>query len=208
MLRSRRKIFPFLSLPAELRNAVYKETLISNKRIEIDETHAQIVEPGLLAVCSQIRNEAKGLFYACNTFKFAGPALFTAAIQEVDKASTHLLTSLLVEFPAALRFEVDRTLELTTASHPYLEHLGSVERMSQWERRHLILLIGYHKIWVSMRDAAVACGVPGEIILVRMFNPPNKKGIPTTLWVTVDEFQEYVPKAEGDKLFKVRWRDL
>lgn len=89
-----------------------------------------------------------------------------------------------------------------------MEHLGSPEALSRRERRHLVCLIGYHKVWVDMREVAVACGVPADAVLVRMFNPPNKKGIPTTLWVTVDEFKEYVPKAEGDKLFKVKWRNL
>lgn len=57
----------FLELPAELRNRIYRLTLLSNDRIEIRTPSLQ--EPGVLAACRQIRTEAESIFHVENRFQ-------------------------------------------------------------------------------------------------------------------------------------------
>lgn len=52
---------PLLQLPAELRNEIYKEALLSKSWIKI--TASGVPEPGLLRVCKQTRRECMQMFY-------------------------------------------------------------------------------------------------------------------------------------------------
>lgn len=54
------------SLPAELRNRIYRETFNLDGTVTV--TSNQFPEPALLSVCKQLRNEASPIFYAERTF--------------------------------------------------------------------------------------------------------------------------------------------
>ncbi|KAM0711508.1 hypothetical protein Q7P35_000874 [Cladosporium inversicolor] len=56
----------FLSLPAELRNSIYRYAITSPRTIEIDKARWSIHQPPLLQTCKTIRNEALRLFYMEN----------------------------------------------------------------------------------------------------------------------------------------------
>ena len=62
-----------MSLPAELRNKIYTYALVKNSKIGIPKyyqsTEKKWREPKLLAVCKQIREEARPLYYANNSFE-------------------------------------------------------------------------------------------------------------------------------------------
>ena len=49
-----------LTIPAELRNEIYRLTMISNEQIKITASYR---EPALLSVCPQIRDEATPIHY-------------------------------------------------------------------------------------------------------------------------------------------------
>lgn len=55
------------SLPAELRNRIYRETFNHDEPVTITSNH--FPEPALLRVCKQLRNEASPIFYGERTFK-------------------------------------------------------------------------------------------------------------------------------------------
>lgn len=57
-----------LSLPAELRNCVYRYVLVAGSRLIVDTPEA-VRQPALLRTCSQIRKEALNLYYADNSFE-------------------------------------------------------------------------------------------------------------------------------------------
>ena len=59
----------FLSLPAELRNKIYKEALVETDAIKVSESTIP-PEPGLLRVNRQIREEAQDIYYNDNLFRF------------------------------------------------------------------------------------------------------------------------------------------
>ncbi|TEY38081.1 hypothetical protein BOTCAL_0502g00090 [Botryotinia calthae] len=63
-----------LSLPRELRNKIYEELLVCEPSIEIDSQLRFLpidLTQGLLFTCRTIHSEARSVFYAQNTFKFA-----------------------------------------------------------------------------------------------------------------------------------------
>lgn len=58
--------FPLFKLPGELRNRIYRLSLLEQSRIQV--TPAGLGEPGLLLSCHQARNEAAPIFYSENEF--------------------------------------------------------------------------------------------------------------------------------------------
>ncbi|KAF2173997.1 hypothetical protein M409DRAFT_16268 [Zasmidium cellare ATCC 36951] len=82
-----------LSLPAEMRNFIYAEVLISNERIKVTKDNYQ--QPSLLRVNHQIRHEARPIYYCQNNFTIACPdfdatALVAFRIQSRDVAPSML----------------------------------------------------------------------------------------------------------------------
>ncbi|KAK5013629.1 hypothetical protein LTR60_003383, partial [Cryomyces antarcticus] len=69
----RRVPFPFLKLPAELRNLVYRFVLVFQERIAFHHEHAtamaQSSQPPLTKVSRQIRAESLPVFYGGNWFE-------------------------------------------------------------------------------------------------------------------------------------------
>ncbi len=80
--------FPFLNLPAEVRNEIYKyvsaadtKPRVPKKKLNFNQdlptpteiheiaNRAGTSQPGLFSTCAQIRNESRGLFYRYHTFK-------------------------------------------------------------------------------------------------------------------------------------------
>lgn len=59
--------FPFLKLPAELRNSIYRYAVVRISPIDIDATGLQ--EPALLWVSKQIRQEAAPIFWSENKLR-------------------------------------------------------------------------------------------------------------------------------------------
>lgn len=58
---------PLLSLPAELRNRIYREAFDQDSPVAVTTT--TFPEPPLLSTCKQIRNEGSQLFYADRIFQ-------------------------------------------------------------------------------------------------------------------------------------------
>ena len=63
----------FTGLPAELRNRIYHLAFVRSQPIRL-KTHVGVtdnnpgIEPAILRASKQIRNEAIGIFWGCNTF--------------------------------------------------------------------------------------------------------------------------------------------
>ncbi|KAK3723666.1 hypothetical protein LTR37_001547 [Vermiconidia calcicola] len=56
-----------LAIPAEIRNAIFKDVVIQSHSIQIDTRPTKV--PGLLGVCKQIRDETIKSFYTLNNFE-------------------------------------------------------------------------------------------------------------------------------------------
>lgn len=58
---------PLLELPAEIRNRIYREVLLSPEPVQVTENNYQ--QPSLLRTCSQIRSEASSIYYIESEFE-------------------------------------------------------------------------------------------------------------------------------------------
>lgn len=85
---------PFLDLPPELRNEVYRqvlvvdyeeESLLDNGHIVIGVHRPCVPEPALLAVNRQIRSETLSIFYGENVFRIAGSTMIMRFLRTADE---------------------------------------------------------------------------------------------------------------------------
>jgi hypothetical protein len=59
-----------LGLPGELRNRIYRYALVQHDRIIIDKNDGNgCMQPGILRVCRQLRQEITKIYYEENTFR-------------------------------------------------------------------------------------------------------------------------------------------
>ena len=58
----------FTDLPAELRNRIYHLVVVRSQPIRLPTHTFSGLEPAILCVSKQIRNEAIGMFWGCNIF--------------------------------------------------------------------------------------------------------------------------------------------
>lgn len=72
--------FPFLKLPAEMRNRIYRYSLVFEKPFTV-KFRSGPFDTGLLMVCKQIYAEAEPIFYKENAFRFP-QAVFAVARSE------------------------------------------------------------------------------------------------------------------------------
>lgn len=71
----------FLDLPAEMRNQIYKYSLLKSDYITLLNTKPFIEEPALLMTSKKVRNEALAIFYGNNTFEIHKIDTFTQFLQ-------------------------------------------------------------------------------------------------------------------------------
>ncbi|KAK5006688.1 hypothetical protein LTR39_005595, partial [Cryomyces antarcticus] len=62
-------VFPFLKLPGELRNQIYRFALVHHRVISVISKWEELAQPPLTRVCRQIRNESLPVFYGGNRFR-------------------------------------------------------------------------------------------------------------------------------------------
>ena len=66
--KKRERTFPFLRLPAEIRNSIYKLTVVSEDKIKLDRGPNPSL--AIAKTCRQVYDESIGIFYASNQFDF------------------------------------------------------------------------------------------------------------------------------------------
>lgn len=86
----------FLSLPPELRNAIYTEVLLSSEPIVLPYAYERrsFREPALLSACRTIRAEATPIFYGANAFEAPSPAAAYAWLAKLEREKIALLREL------------------------------------------------------------------------------------------------------------------
>jgi hypothetical protein len=124
-------VFPFMKLPGELRNKVYKHCLVLRRPFDLwpmipldaapETEHVTLVDKdlrhintALLRVSRQVYQEAVGLLYGCNRFRFSdrgGWTVLESFLSSIGRNYQHL-TSISVQYPdwACHAFGDDRTV--------------------------------------------------------------------------------------------------
>ncbi|KAK4610581.1 hypothetical protein CLAFUW4_14138 [Fulvia fulva] len=81
-----------LSLPAELRNKIYRLVLVEDSEIIIPPWGPLPAPPGLLATNTQIRNEASSIYFQENNFHFViyeSNAVFFLTFRDSSRAQAY-----------------------------------------------------------------------------------------------------------------------
>ena len=97
---------PFLALPGEIRNRIYRCTLVTAKGYAVQLRWDRPLDTALLRVNKQISNEASSIFYAENTFRFP-EALFVGApmlqqlqtLYHVSKPKLKMMRDVVLDVP-------------------------------------------------------------------------------------------------------------
>jgi hypothetical protein len=93
--------FPFLSLPAELRNQIYDLSLPHEQTFAIGSwrPNTRPMQPALTQVCKQIRSEALPMFVAKNQFRVKASTDFArrTGSTQISRPISFLLQSLEIE---------------------------------------------------------------------------------------------------------------
>jgi hypothetical protein len=97
---------PLLNLPAEIRNQIYSEVLVSNNTVHCDVS----ILPSLiqfLHVCRQIRGEAESIFWGENTFYAILENTVPNRIEEWVTTIGHRRASMITKFWIVAHFTQD-----------------------------------------------------------------------------------------------------
>lgn len=111
---------PFFNLPNEIRNIIYRFTLIV-PTIEIKRISTLQRKTSLLRTCSKSRTEATTIFYAENEFVTIQPGLAyqpaKAFTEYVDRRNLQLIPAIYIQSlaPSVVRTGVNMLCQLTTA---------------------------------------------------------------------------------------------
>lgn len=99
---------PFLALPGEIRNRIYRLTVVTARPFAVQLQWNRPRDAALLRVNKQIFDEASGIFYAENTFRFP-EALFVGApilqqlqtLYRVPSARLRMMRSVVLDVPVS-----------------------------------------------------------------------------------------------------------
>lgn len=97
---------PLLALPGEIRNRIYQFALVAARPFAVQLQWNRPLDTALLRVNRQIFDEAAGIFYAENTFRFP-EALFVGApilqqlqtLYRVSRAKLKMMRSVVLDVP-------------------------------------------------------------------------------------------------------------
>lgn len=154
-------MFPFMSLPAELRTRIYNIVLSVSGPIhpstdrpsstpkktknKIITTSAPQSALSLLAVNRQINDEAFGIFYHCNSFEFFFPTQLHAFILSLTPDRLVNLRDVTVYYHNAKSGGID----LAELTFPALKQLSGLRRLHVILRRELTIEIRRSRWWLS-----------------------------------------------------------
>ena len=106
---------PFLALPGEIRNRIYRFALLSQRPFTVQLQWTRPLDTALLWVNKQVFEEASSIFYAENAFKFS-EALFVGApilqqlqtLYRISRPRLRMLRNVILDVPvrsSSRRFE-------------------------------------------------------------------------------------------------------
>ncbi|KAJ5191499.1 uncharacterized protein N7498_010484 [Penicillium cinerascens] len=124
----------FLTLPGEIRNKIYKYSLVRDRNINLWRmgTYRDIAA-GLLRVNRMIHHEARSILYGCNRFNFIAdaPEHITEFLDKIGLTNANHLESIRIEFPHLqdhyddVRLE-DDSLRILTAIQDHCTNLKTL----------------------------------------------------------------------------------
>ena len=97
---------PFLALPGEIRNRIYRFVLVAERPFTVQLQWSKPLETALLRVNKQVFEEASSIFYAENAFRFS-EALFVGApilqqlqtLYRISRPRLKMLRNIILDVP-------------------------------------------------------------------------------------------------------------
>ena len=103
------QVFPFLNLPAELRNQFYADLLFQETPIQVVKLGVRTPPLDVFAVCKQVAKEARAVFWGENTFQISVIDFNFDGIADwlhgIGKASASLIRKLLIQYKHSVFME-------------------------------------------------------------------------------------------------------
>lgn len=108
---------PFLALPGEIRNRIYRCALVTARPFAVQLQWGRPLDTALLRVNKQIFDEASSIFYAENTFTFS-EALFVGApilqqlqtLYRVSRPKLKMMRNVVLSVPVGSSFQTPRAM--------------------------------------------------------------------------------------------------
>lgn len=188
-------IISFLDLPAELRNIIYKNSLIEGKPIVL-----RACEPSLLAANKQVRNEALAIYYGANIFQCRSEANNLNFFRQTDKTKLSLMHTLRAVsdadfyriFDAVIMTNPKRGFDLVPLGQSFDEFFSKRlrEHIHEFGER-LVLQAEHHGV---SKDAVF-------LPFILLSAGPEEKAVG---WKTVEEYGQYDVKEKDGEIVFVR----
>lgn len=139
---------PFLALPGEIRNRIYRFVLVAERPFTVQLQWTRTLDAALLWVNKQVFEEASSIFYAENAFRFS-EALFVGApilqqlqtLYRIPRLRLKMLRNIILDVPVYGRSNFRCCLQ--TAFN--LRHL--TELLASSPKTRVLLQFGY--VWVE-----------------------------------------------------------
>ena len=147
--------FPFLDLPGELRNKIYRMCLVGPSQYTVNLRFPPRTASSLLCVSKQVFLEASSIFYAENVFRFPA-TLFTSSsapnmIEQVcgiRPETLQMMKRFILHIPIHGFQHDDRVRQLTSCNLDSI--LGFIY---QWNGNKLLIRLNYELAWPISLDS-------------------------------------------------------
>ena len=169
-----------LDLPAEVRNQIYHDAIVSSTPMIVTSRSPFIQQPALLATCKQIQNEALAMFYTQNIFQSADLHTSIACLNRMSLQTRPMLRSLRTLSDGYL-WEI---IDVLDTSRPLPRE--SVQLIKYWFAD--VLCLELRKMYKQLRHFCSAGGVREDAILLPL---PDTQQRGSYTWITGSEIDNY-----------------
>jgi len=192
---------PLLALCAELRNTIWRFTLVDSEAVSVTNNTTPM-EPGLLAVCRQIRNECRTIYYAENTFKVRDFGLLHRRSPE-----TRWLASIGVEQAGKITAFLYETIRLASRRNHFIT--GSYEGDLDFYRRRSPEEQGMGSVARTFAEHVRRSGLRLEALHLQLPSGQSGASLLDAKWAVFNEEVEAMKAAaEARMLFEHENRDV
>lgn len=141
-----------LNLPSDVQANIFQKVLINDERILVSaESPEECREPGLLAVCHGIRQEARLIFYKANEFEICIQSYDVKAVMPwLDKAEAFvdskrtLKACPVQDATSGVRKGIQKRIEDATAN--YVADMEKLGKLTHWQSRAIEFPYHYQSI--------------------------------------------------------------
>lgn len=192
----------FLDLPAEIRNQIYKDTLIFDFTIAIEAYKPYLRDTALLFTSKQIRAEALPIYYGANTFEPTGVNTFERLLREFNPDKQALIRDIHV----LGNEDVGAIMAYLKSEDVLAEWLHSDDEVSFHFYFHMRLKSQMREFAQDILDADIGGTVRTSAMRLPLFSANEDDGWDMR-WLSIEEYDRLEVKETGDRVVAVEIGD-